>query len=115
MHEMSIATSILDAVDKECARHPGAYVTKVGLRIGEWSGVDPDALHFCFDALLTGTTLKPPTLDIEFRKRQNRCQICGTVFALRDYEIQCPDCGEPTTEAISGQELELAYVELEEP
>jgi len=115
MHEMSIATSILDAVDKECARHPGARAIKVGLRIGEWSGVDPNALQFCFDALLTGTTPHPPTLDIDFRPRQNRCPICGTEFALKDYEIQCPACGEPATEAISGQELELAYVELEEP
>ena len=115
MHEMSIATSILEAVERESRRHPGARVSKVGLRIGEWAGVDPDALHFCFDALLAGTEPTPPTLDIEFRRRQNRCRTCGTVFALKDYEIQCPACGEVVTEAVSGQELELAYVELEEP
>lgn len=115
MHEMSIAISILEAVDKEVRLHPGARVSKVGLRIGEWSGVDPDALHFCFDALQAGTKPAPPALDIEFRPRQNRCGKCGTTFALKDYETQCPACGDPATEAVSGNELELAYMELEEP
>ncbi len=115
MHEMSIATSVLDAARKEAERRPGSRVIKVGVRIGEWSGVDPDSLQFCFDALLAGAEPHPPALDIEFRPRQNQCVVCGTVFALKDYEIQCPACGAETTEPVSGDELELAYVELEEP
>ena len=115
MHEMGIATSILDAARKEADRRPGARVCKVGVRIGEWSGVDPESLRFCFDALLAGTEPEPPALAIEFCLRQNRCGVCGAVFALKDFEIQCPVCGAPATEPVSGDELELAYVELEEP
>jgi len=115
MHEMSIATSLLDAARDQALRHPGARVSKVGVRIGEWSGVDPESLRFCFDALLAGGDPNPPSLDIEFLARQNRCAACGTVFALTDFEIQCAHCGEPITSPVSGNELELAYVELEEP
>jgi len=114
MHEMGIATAILDAARKEAGRHEGARVLKVGVRIGEWSGVDPESLRFCFDALLAGTEPSPPALDIEFCPRQNRCALCGTVFALKEFEIQCPGCGAPATQPVSGDELELAYVELEE-
>ena len=114
MHEMGIATSILDAARKEAERRPGSRVCKVGVRIGEWSGVDPESLRFCFDSLLAGTEPEPPSLDIDFRRRQNRCGACGTVFALKDFEIQCPGCGALTTQPVSGDELELAYVELEE-
>ena len=114
MHEMGIATSVLDAARKEAELHPGAKVLKVGLRIGEWSGVDPESLRFCFEALVTGCE-DAPALEIDFRLRQNRCPGCGTVFALRDYEIDCPNCGAAGTEPVSGDELELAYVELEEP
>ena len=115
MHEMGIATSILDAARREAGRHSNAHVLKVGVRIGEWSGVDPESLQFCFDALLAGTEPHPPALEIEFRPRQNRCGACGTQFAVKDYEIQCPACSQPVTEPVSGDELELAYVELEEP
>jgi hydrogenase nickel incorporation protein HypA/HybF len=115
MHEMSIATSVLEAVEAEAERHGGGRVLKIGLRIGEWSGVDPEALRFCFDALVAGRETTAPALEIDFRPRQNRCPSCGTVFALKDFEIQCPECRAEVTEPVSGNELEVAYIELEEP
>jgi len=115
MHEMSIATSVLEAVEAEAERHGGGRVLKIGLRIGEWSGVDPEALRFCFDALVADRETTPPALEIDFRPRQNRCPSCGTVFALKDFEIQCPNCSAAVTEPVSGNELEVAFIELEEP
>ncbi len=69
MHEMGIAASVIDAVKAELARHPGSRATKVGLRLGEFAGVDRDSLTFCFDALIRGTGLDPLALDIEFHPR----------------------------------------------
>jgi len=43
------------------------------------------------------------------------CLVRGTVFDLKDFQIKCPNCGAVTTEPVSGTELELEYVELEEP
>ncbi len=115
MHEMGIASSVLDAARKEAAKRPGAYVLKIGLRIGEWAGVDPESLRFCFDALVSNEGAQPPSLEIEFLKRQNRCPRCGSTFALERFQIECPRCGAEVTEPVSGDELELAFVELEEP
>jgi hydrogenase nickel incorporation protein HypA/HybF len=115
MHELGIATSVLDAARKEASLHPGSRVLKIGVRIGEWAGVDPESLRFCFEALVTGSEPQPPALSIEFLARQNHCPACGIVFALVDYQIECPRCGAAATEPVTGDELELAYVELEEP
>ncbi|HLG98380.1 MAG TPA: hydrogenase maturation nickel metallochaperone HypA [Bryobacteraceae bacterium] len=112
---MGIATSVLDAARNEAAKRLGSRVLKVGLRIGEWSGVDPESLRFCFEVLANGDGAPPPELEIEFLKRQNRCPICGNVFALESFQIECPRCGGAVTEPVSGDELELAFVELEEP
>jgi hydrogenase nickel incorporation protein HypA/HybF len=116
MHEMGIATSVLDAAHQEAAKRPGSRVVKVGLRIGEWSGVDPESLRFSFEVLAKedGQT-EPPVLEIEYVARQNRCPACGNVFALEGFKIDCPRCGAEITEPVSGDELELAFVELEEP
>lgn len=67
MHEMSIASSVLDAVRVEGLKYDGAHVSKVGLRIGEWSGVDTESLRFCFEVLVMGTGLAPLALEIDFR------------------------------------------------
>jgi hydrogenase nickel incorporation protein HypA/HybF len=68
MHEMGIAESILDAVRKEAAMRPGFRVGKVGLRLGDLSGVDTESLSFCFDALVLGTDLAPLELAIDYVK-----------------------------------------------
>ena len=65
MHEMGIASSVIETVLAEAARHPGARVTKVGLRIGELAGVDAASLTFCFEALVKETELESAILAIE--------------------------------------------------
>ena len=115
MHELGIATSILETAQREASLRPGSHVVKVGLRIGEWAGVDPEALRFSFEALVNGYQPTPPSLEIEFLARQNHCRACGMVFVLIGFDVECPRCRAPVTEPASGDELELAYVELEEP
>ncbi len=56
MHEMGIASSVLEAVRAEAARQ-GALPCKVGLRVGELAALDEDALRFCFEAITRGTEL----------------------------------------------------------
>jgi hydrogenase nickel incorporation protein HypA/HybF len=114
MHELGIANSVLEAVKTEAAQHPGSMPVKVGLRIGELAGVDPDALAFSFQALTSGTPWERLALEIETCPRQHRCPSCGNSFPAVDYRFTCPACGDPRTECIGGDELNLAYVELEE-
>jgi hydrogenase nickel incorporation protein HypA/HybF len=86
MHEMGIASSILDAVQEEMRRYPEHRVThrvtKVGLRIGHFAAVDPESLRFCFEALTKDTEFEAPELDIEWR--------------------------------VDGDQLEFSYLELED-
>lgn len=114
MHELSIASAILDTVQTEARRRPGARITKVGVRIGELSGVDPEALSFGFDALQQGTGLEPLALEIDYRPRRQRCGNCQREFVVSDYRVSCPACGATDTCCIGGDELEVAYLELEE-
>ena len=114
MHEMGIANAVLEAVRTETARLNGRHASKVGVRVGELAALDPDALHFCFDALVRGTDLEPLELDIEFCPRRQRCPQCSHEFAVVDFTIQCPQCGNPQTEFVSGDELQLAYLEVDD-
>ena len=115
MHELSIASSILDSVKAEAERRPGTRILKVGVRVGELAGVDPEALSFCFESIVQGTALAPLSLEIEHRPHQNRCPHCARVFQVVDYVVACPACGTSDTDMISGDELELAYLEVEGP
>ena len=113
MHEMGIVCSVLDAVRSEAGKVPGSRPTRVGLRIGEWSGVDIESLRFCFEALTLGSDLQGLELATEFCTRRNRCDACGWEFVARD-GAGCPACNGQASTPISGDELEIAYLELEE-
>jgi hydrogenase nickel incorporation protein HypA/HybF len=114
MHEMGIANSVLEAVRTEMGLHPGTYPCKVGVRIGEMAAIDQAALRFCFEAIILETDLASLELGIEVCPRRHRCLICGHEFNVRDYDSRCPRCATFETTCISGDELELAYLEVEE-
>ena len=114
MHELSIAMSVIESLKGEARRRPGAKFTKVGLRIGELAGIDKDALTFGFEALVKETDWQALALDIESVPRRQRCPRCNLTFAVKDYEFACPNCGELETICAGGDELDIAYVELEE-
>lgn len=65
MHEMGIAASVIEAVEREMTGYPGRRAAKVGLRVGELAGVDAESVRFCFEALVRGTQLSPLELAVE--------------------------------------------------
>lgn len=114
MHELSIASAILDKVAAQALCHPGARITKIGIRIGEISGVDPDALSFGFECLVKDTEFDPLPLEIEFRPRAQRCMSCSHEFLAPDSMTSCPKCGHEVTQCVGGEELDIAFIEVEE-
>jgi hydrogenase nickel incorporation protein HypA/HybF len=114
MHELSIASAILDAVREEAGKRPGVHVKKVGVRVGTLSGVVPEALTFGFDALVQGTDLDPLVLEIESLPRRQRCPACDFTFEVADETLACPRCAKEDTLFAGGDELDLAYLEVEE-
>jgi len=112
---MSIAASVLDAVRAETALRPGARAVRAGLRIGELSGVEPDSLRFCLEALVAGSDLEPLAFELELRPWKRRCLDCRAEFRVVDFNPSCPVCGSASTEAAGGDEMEFSYLEVEEP
>jgi len=115
LHELSIAAAILDRVAAEAARHAGARFTKVGIRVGELSGVDPEALSFGFEALKTESPWERLALEIEYCCRKQCCRHCQHTFtSSNNYETQCPKCGAGNTILVAGEELDIAFIETED-
>jgi len=115
MHEIGIASSILECVKAEAQRRAGVQVIAVGVRIGELSNVDKDALDFAFEVLTRDTPLQALKLEVEWCPRRQKCINCAEEFLVQDFNLACPKCGANHSTCISGTELDVAYLELEEP
>ncbi len=115
MHELAIASAILDRAKAASDRNGGGRVLRIGLRIGEISGVEPEALAFGIEALSKGTPLEGVVLEIERPKRKQRCAACAAEFEPDGFAVACPHCQHGASECIAGNELDVTYIELEDP
>ncbi|MGW2035901.1 hydrogenase maturation nickel metallochaperone HypA [Streptomyces sp. NPDC001761] len=112
MHELSIATAIVEQA-AEIARADGATgVASVTVRVGELAGVVPDALHFAFEVARDGTALAGARLVVERVTARAWCGGCAEEFALgMPPFFWCPRCDRPSQELRGGRELEITDVE----
>ncbi|MBV8811976.1 MAG: hydrogenase maturation nickel metallochaperone HypA [Acidobacteriaceae bacterium] len=113
MHELSIALSIIEGVEEEIARRPGARVTAVHLNVGPLSGVVKDALLFSYGLACEGTSLEGSRLKIEEIPIVLYCPVCRQERSAHSMQrLCCTVCDTPSAEIRRGSELEVSALEL---
>jgi hydrogenase nickel incorporation protein HypA/HybF len=115
MHELSIAMSMIDIASEEVAGRGGGRVTALHLKLGPLSGVVKDALLFSYDVAASGTALEGSSLVIEEVPLIVFCRSCNQQQTIETIQhLGCPVCGELTPEVVSGRELQIVAMEIEE-
>ena len=114
MHELSIASNIIDAMRDYQSERGNPILTAVGIRIGALSDVVPDALAFGFEVLTRETEHENTELKIEHIQPRGRCRDCKNEFDVNDLLFVCTKCESANVDLICGQELEIVYFETEE-
>jgi len=115
MHELSIAQSVVQAVLESLSGTPACQILKVRLKIGALSGVDADAVRFCYDIATRDTRLEGSILDIETLAVIIRCSHCARDVQLPDpFRLRCTVCGTPSAQIVQGKELEIDSIEIQD-
>jgi hydrogenase nickel incorporation protein HypA/HybF len=119
---MSIVEALMEAVQLESRVHSGApastpggaRVLAVHVRVGKLRQVVPETLQFCYEAATRDTALAGSRLVIEAVPATARCRECRAEFAVEENWFECPRCQTVGAELLTGQELDLTSIELEE-
>jgi hydrogenase nickel incorporation protein HypA/HybF len=115
MHEMGIAMEIMDiALASIPAEMTGARVARVNLKVGRLSAVVPDSLRFCFEVVARDTALAGAELHIEEIPVHARCNACRREWTIDQPAFACPHCENGDITLLSGRELDIESLELEE-
>jgi hydrogenase nickel incorporation protein HypA/HybF len=116
VHELSIAQSLVEACEDAATRAGAVAVRSVTLRIGELSGVVPDALQFAFEVARADTLLDQAVLHVAEVPISVHCVPCDVVTTVGRFDgFLCGQCEQPCPEILSGRELEIVRIEIEEP
>ena len=113
MHELSVAHAVVATV-VDALPSPAPRVTQVRLRIGELSGIVPQALEFAYDVAAQGTPLADAALVIERSPVVIACPTCGPQELAGTRDFRCPRCEQPCGDVIGGKELEILDVTVED-
>lgn len=114
MHELSIAYDIISTVESRLVEYPGATVNSVTVLIGRYSGVDPEALSFCFPLAAENTKLSTAQLSLSIEPLTLECNECQS-GAHVSRSLQCPSCGSLNITVIAGRNMKISSVDISLP
>jgi hydrogenase nickel incorporation protein HypA/HybF len=89
-------------------------VTKIVVKIGKMSGIEPYFLKESFDIFKEGTICADAEMEIEEVDIKIKCAECGEESLIEGFDFHCPKCGSSKTSIIAGEEMHIDYIEVKE-
>jgi hydrogenase nickel incorporation protein HypA/HybF len=113
MHEMSLAEGVLQLIEEAARKDQFSKVTTVWLEIGQLSGVEPQAMEFCFGAVTHGSVAADARLEIIELPGQGWCMACAKSVPMTEVFGECPECGGYQMQVTGGTEMRVKELEVE--
>ncbi len=112
MHEFSIVQDLLVMCEKNAADNDATKITKVEVKIGKLSGVEPHLLQTAFDTFKEKTICDGAEFLIRIQSLVVKCIDCGQESTLEKNTFACPKCEGPV-EVLDGEDMYLMRLEME--
>jgi len=111
MHELSIATAIVDTATRHAE---GRQVALLAVRVGALRQVSVDSLRFYIGIVAREGVCEAARLELSEVPLRLRCRDCGREWEPGEPEFRCPHCRPGSVEVAAGEELEIDYIEVQE-
>ena len=124
MHEVSVVTSLVDAVIAELEKYDVLRVNSVTVIIGDLTNLGEEQMTFAYGIVTRGTVLEGSELVIEREPIELECDSCGfrgpaRVITDPDYDthsipvLSCPECG-GHVRVVKGMSCTVKCMDIEE-
>jgi hydrogenase nickel incorporation protein HypA/HybF len=119
MHELSMATEIVEVVRKSLEGHKVKVVTEVEIEMGELHRVTPEQMEQVFEMAAKDTLVEGAKLKVKIKKGKIKCLGCGYSGSIdvemeHDHDhsthVHCPECKGVSLEILEGQDIEIKNI-----
>ena len=111
MHEMSIASTLIEQVLDIAKANQAVKVEKITLEAGQLKQIVDEMLITAWQSVTVDTIAEGSRLVIEKVKAEVACKVCEKQFAPDVDNFLCPDCGQADYDILKGNDLILAAIE----
>lgn len=108
MHELSLVEQLLEQSRQHAQ---GRRIQTVHVRVGAMTCVDPEALHFCFQACCGEAGMAAAELQVVVEPAHAACRRCGKTFTAVALPVICT-CGSSDCSLDGGQDVVLMALDL---
>ncbi|MDH5721054.1 MAG: hydrogenase maturation nickel metallochaperone HypA [Spirochaetia bacterium] len=113
MHELSIASSLINICLEKAAENNAAKIINVKIKIGKLSGVEVHYLKEAFDVVKAGTLAENCSFEYILQDIVVFCEACQKESVLKENIFKCPLCQNKEIQVIDGEDLFLMNLEFE--
>ncbi len=113
MFEFTLTNSLNDALQRLCRLTGWKKVTRVMIRVGGVRKINPEVMSFIFAAASKDTPAEGALLSVMILPVTVKCLSCGKISVSEDSEFACPLCGSKNVQILSGLELNIEALEVE--
>jgi len=113
MHEMSIVAGVLDIAENEARAAGARVINTVEIEVGLLSGVEVEALEFCFSVARKGTLAAEADLVVHEIPGRGYCPECDKDVAVDFFMAVCPECEQALVEIRQGRELKVRAINVD--
>lgn len=113
MHELAICQALIGEVTDVARAQHAASVSDIYVSVGPLSGVEGPLLQNAFPIVAAGTVASDAKLHLQATPVRVCCDECGEESEVPVNRLVCEHCGHWRTRVISGDELLLQRVILE--
>lgn len=113
MHEYSVVQSLLDLCEENAKANDCKNISKVVVKIGVMSGVEPELLKTAFDTFKEKTICENAEFVMNLQNIVIKCQDCGTESIIENRVFSCPKCQSANLDIIDGEDAYLMSLEME--
>ncbi|WP_103640716.1 hydrogenase maturation nickel metallochaperone HypA [Campylobacter concisus] len=112
MHELSIVQNLVSLCEKNAAKENAKEISKIEIKIGRLSGVEPHYLQSAFDVYKAGTICENAKLVINLQGIVVECLDCGFSGELSENDFTCPKCKSQNLKVTDGEDMYLMRLEM---
>ena len=109
---MSLAEGVVQLIEDAARDQAFEKVTAVWLEIGQLSGVEVEAMRFCFDVVTRDGIADGARLEIIATPGTGWCMQCSKTVPMSEVFGECPDCGSHQMQVTCGTVMRVRELEV---
>ncbi|MFI4912164.1 MAG: hydrogenase maturation nickel metallochaperone HypA [Sedimentisphaeraceae bacterium JB056] len=113
MHELSIASQILNCAIDEAESQGATRITEVEVKAGKLKQIVPEFLNTVWQSITKDTIAESAVLNMIEVDIKARCRKCGKNYSPLPDDFLCPVCKVADAEIVDGDDIILNSITCE--